>query len=77
MFYYKQRTVNPTLALTKLSLSTENHAGRHYFKNLTNIIMIARYKLLEGFLLNIFHQMYYCALEAEEVPIQAFKSHLF
>ena len=29
--------------------------------------MIARYKLLDGFLLNIFHQMYYCALEAEEV----------
>ena len=39
--------------------------------------MIARYKLLDGFLLNIFHQMYYCALQAEEVPIQAYKSHLF
>ena len=32
MFYYKKIIVNPTLALTKLSLSTENQAGRHYFK---------------------------------------------
>ena len=32
MFYHKKRTVNPTLARTKLSLSAEPHTNRHYFQ---------------------------------------------
>lgn len=43
MFYYKQRTVNPTLALTKLSLSTEIHARRHYFKIYNHIFHRTEY----------------------------------